>query len=63
MRRLLISLSLALALGGAAHADALSAVLRSQSNLSPEYRDLIQSMREKGIFLSVLGVGTGNLKD
>ena len=42
MRRLLISLSLALALGGEAHADALSAVLRSQSNLSPEYRDLIR---------------------
>ncbi len=42
MRRILISLSLALALGGEAHADALSAVLRSQSNLSPEYRDLIR---------------------
>jgi soluble lytic murein transglycosylase-like protein len=42
MRRILISLSLALVLGGEAHADALSAVLRSQSNLSPEYRDLIR---------------------
>jgi soluble lytic murein transglycosylase-like protein len=43
MRSILISLSLALALGGPAFADAkLSALLRSQSSLSPEYRDLIR---------------------
>ena len=43
MRSILIPLSLALALGGPALADAkLSTLLRSQSSLSPEYRDLIR---------------------
>jgi soluble lytic murein transglycosylase-like protein len=43
MRSILISLGIALALAGPAVADArLSALLRSQSSLSPEYRDLIR---------------------
>ena len=43
MRAILISLGLALALGSAAVADAkLSTLLRSQSSLSPEYRELIR---------------------
>lgn len=43
MRTILISLGLGLALGSAAVADErLSAVLRSQSSLSPEYRALIR---------------------
>jgi Transglycosylase SLT domain len=43
MRGILISLGLGLALGSAAHADVkLSTLLRSQSSLSPEYRDLIR---------------------
>jgi soluble lytic murein transglycosylase-like protein len=43
MRSILISLGLVLALGGAATADQrLSTLLRSQSSLSPEYRDLIR---------------------
>jgi soluble lytic murein transglycosylase-like protein len=43
MRTILISLGLGLALGSAAVADQrLSTLLRSQSSLSPEYRDLIR---------------------
>jgi soluble lytic murein transglycosylase-like protein len=43
MRRYLISLGLALALSGPVSADTkLSSMLRSQSNLSPEYRELIR---------------------
>ena len=43
MRSILVSLSLALALAGPAVADArLSTLLRSQSSLSPQYRDLIR---------------------
>ncbi|PZQ49253.1 MAG: lytic transglycosylase [Rhodovulum sulfidophilum] len=44
MRKTLIALGVGLALGGPAMADAsLSALLRSQSSLSPEYRDLIRA--------------------
>lgn len=44
MRKTLIALGVGLALGGPAVADAsLSALLRSQSSLSPEYRDLIRA--------------------
>ena len=43
MRSILITLGLVLALGGAASAEQrLSSLLRSQSNLSPEYRSLIR---------------------
>jgi hypothetical protein len=43
MRRFLIALGVSLTLGGSAIADAqLSTLLRSQSNLSPEYRALIR---------------------
>jgi soluble lytic murein transglycosylase-like protein len=43
MRSILISLGLVLTLGGPAMADAkLSSILRGQSSLSPEYRDLIR---------------------
>jgi soluble lytic murein transglycosylase-like protein len=43
MRKTLIALGLGLAMGGPALADAsLSALLRNQSNLSPEYRQLIR---------------------
>ncbi len=43
MRKTLIALGVGLALGGPAMADAsLSALLRNQSSLSPEYRQLIR---------------------
>ena len=43
MRKLLIALGVLLAVGDGAMADArLSSLLRSQSSLSPEYRDLIR---------------------
>ena len=43
MRRILISLGLVLAFGGSATADQrLSTLLRSQSSLSPTYRDMIR---------------------
>ncbi len=43
MRSIVIALGVAFGLGGSATADAsLSALLRNQSNLSPEYRSLIR---------------------